>query len=147
MAKRKTKQELIDEIMDNFRFSKVADAMQALDWKWVGHEDTGGVPEEHTLRKKARGLLSSCYDFGAKTRREYSISTGGFTAEYDYPSNILALSFNVDSWEAYDDDWSEGTDESIDNKSGAYWRLQWAIAISNDKAESALLDIQEDLFR
>lgn len=47
-------QDKIDDIMDNFDFSKVETIMKATNWTWAS---TNGVPAEHELRKQARELL------------------------------------------------------------------------------------------
>ena len=47
-------QDAIDQIMDNFDFRKVADTMEKIGWHWARLE---GPPDEHELRRVARGLL------------------------------------------------------------------------------------------
>lgn len=48
---------LIDEVMDNFDFRKVADVMQHLKWTWYDCKDVNNIPEENTLRGRVRGEL------------------------------------------------------------------------------------------
>ena len=39
----KSKQEMIDDIMDNFDFGRVAKCMEALNWKWISVPE--GIPD------------------------------------------------------------------------------------------------------
>ena len=64
----KTKQELIDEVMDHFNFAKVQRVMKMLNWKW-----DRVVPTEAMLRKGARNCLNVAADTGR-------YSGGGFHA-------------------------------------------------------------------
>ena len=96
----KTKQEHIDEIMDQFNFGKVAEAMLALDWRWIDADF--GVPEEGELRKHARRLLSNVYDYALKEDDgddDFTMATGGFEASYYPKLNKLGLKFVVESWD------------------------------------------------
>lgn len=96
----KTKQEHIDDVMDQFNFGKVVEVMLALDWRWV--DANFGVPEEGELRKTARYLLSQVYDY---TLNEgdgddyFTIATGGFEASYYPKLDKLELKFVVASWD------------------------------------------------
>ena len=51
----------INEILDNFDFSAVYVAMEALEWKWVMKDEDGEEeerqPEINELQKRARGML------------------------------------------------------------------------------------------
>jgi hypothetical protein len=80
-----TDRELIDEVMDNFDFEKVSVAMEALGWEWVALD---AVPDKYHLRKCARSLLERVI------KDNLTISTGGFTAQYD--GEELTLRFYVD---------------------------------------------------
>ena len=101
----KTKQEQIDEIMDNFDFNKVAKVMDFLDWRWYLKEYR--VPEESEIRKNVRMYLSKTYDYGEGQGRKYETKTGGFTYSYDPQYTELKLSFELDSWFSYPTEESE----------------------------------------
>jgi hypothetical protein len=90
----KTKQELIDEVMDNFDFSRVAKVMEALDWTWFGY----GVPAEPDIRSAVRKHLSTVYGTAKIQGRKYGMATGGFSYEYDPQNSELSLAFNVTSY-------------------------------------------------
>jgi hypothetical protein len=97
----KTKQEHIDEVMDQFDFGRVAKAMKSLDWKWVLAEE--GVPQEWELRREARRLLDHVYDNGNYSKEgTYMTGTGGFEATYSKEYDNLGLKFIVASWETGD---------------------------------------------
>jgi hypothetical protein len=93
-----TKQELIDEVMDNFDFGKVANVMLALNWVWATTKYE--VPEEAEIRKHARTLLTLTYENAIKVGRGYTVGTGGFEANYDIDHKMLSLKFVASSWEA-----------------------------------------------
>ena len=76
----------IDEIMDNFDFSRVKKTMDALEWEWYGT----GIPTESEIRSEARRLLKDCL----KRRCGY-LSTGGFTVEYKSCTSELSLRFEI----------------------------------------------------
>lgn len=93
-----TKQELIEEVMDNFDFGKVAKAMKALGWVWVTTQFE--VPEESEIRKHVRELLNLVYDGAVRTEGDWTMGTGGFEATYEVDHKMLSLKFIVSSWEA-----------------------------------------------
>ena len=70
---RENMQEEIDNIMDTFDFNRVAEIMEAVDWKWGMPAGGSGVPDEVELRQTARGLLKGL-------RENRVAATGGFTA-------------------------------------------------------------------
>ena len=92
----KATQDRIDEIMDNFDFAKVEQAMKAVNWTWAS---TDGVPEQYELRREARRLLK---DVASKNVREsdmrYAVATGGFKAT-KYFDGELQLDFILASWD------------------------------------------------
>ncbi len=71
-----THEEQIEEIMDYFRFGRVAKVMEALDWHWWSYD---GVPPEPVIRQKARELLRRV----AKEERDTTMATAGFEAKHD----------------------------------------------------------------
>lgn len=91
-----TKQEHIDDIMDNFDFNKVAKVMKYLKWEWAS--SVTGVPEEPELRRSCRQYLSMAYDAGIEYKKGYRISTGGFVYSYHPEFDELRLVFEVTGW-------------------------------------------------
>ena len=91
-----TKQDHIDNIMDNFGFSRVASAMQHLNWQWA-YSDTG-VPEEPELRKTVRNYLGQAYDYATAQGRKYTVATGGFVYGYDPQYGEMSLTFELAGW-------------------------------------------------
>ena len=67
----------IDDVMDNFDFHKVAQMMEAVNWKWWGSPDT---PTEGELRATARKRLIDAHECALKHCEDYSVSSGGFKA-------------------------------------------------------------------
>lgn len=94
----KTKQKLIDEVMDYFDFSKVLETVRALNWIWVDAED--GIPQEHELRLEARRLMNEVYGYTEKYGVKCRMGTGGFYATYDPECPYMGLEFCVAIWEA-----------------------------------------------
>jgi hypothetical protein len=91
-----TKQEHIDNIMDNFDFNKVAKVMKFLNWQWA--MSPTGVPEEPEIRECCRKYLSSTYDHAVQQGRKYTMATGGFVYRYDPHYSELSLVFEVTGW-------------------------------------------------
>lgn len=87
---KKKHQEAIDNIMDNFDFEKVYNAMVALDWEWRNE----GVPDVSDLRKEARNLLKTAL------KDKTNVGTGGFQVQYfsDKDGQYVHLSFVIDEW-------------------------------------------------
>lgn len=83
-------QNAIDDIMDNFNFEKVHNAMILMDWKW-GYIDEAEVPELSELKKTARTLLKHV------TADCKVCSTGGFEARND--NNVISLRFMIADWD------------------------------------------------
>ena len=99
----KSKSEMIDDIMDNFDFSRVAKCMKALNWKWHDVDGSMDVPEEHNIRKSTRKLMNAVKD--VCHHRTFITGTGGFYVQcwYAPDSRILEameLSFVVAEWDA-----------------------------------------------
>jgi hypothetical protein len=98
--------QMIDNILDEFNFAKVQNAMFALDWKWAGI----GVPTLDQLRNEAHRLLkgaanSRLYEFKDEHWLEgIQNSTGGFEAMAWCDENKtkiirLELKFVLTSWD------------------------------------------------
>ena len=97
--KKVTKQEHIDEILDQFDFETVRKVMVALDWTWSSTDGNHfQVPEIYNLRKVARDLLQQCANTESK---HYFCSTGGFSAE-KRDGDTLILEFVVSDWSTWD---------------------------------------------
>ena len=94
--KKVTKQEHIDEILDQFDFETVRKVMVALGWTWSSTD--GQVPDIYNLRKVARDLLQRCANTESKN---YFYSTGGFSAEKQ-DGDTLILEFVVSDWSTWD---------------------------------------------
>lgn len=92
----KSKQDHIDNIMDNFDFSRVASTMKYLNWQWV-YSDTG-VPEEPELRQTARRYLNQVHDYATAQGRKYTMATGGFVYSYDPQYSEMTLTFELTGW-------------------------------------------------
>lgn len=71
------KQELIDEILDNFDFYRVWNVMNLIEWKWTTSD---GVPHQSEIRRSARRLLSDAYICDIEHKRNSIISSGGLEA-------------------------------------------------------------------
>ena len=82
-------QEQIDNIMDNFDFSRVLKTMRALDWEW-GSCGTEHEPDEAELRREARRLLKASWEHAS------TMACGGFWAYFD--DGVLRLHFTVADW-------------------------------------------------
>ena len=111
MQYNKTKEELINEVLDNFDFVRVHEVMKFLDWKWYDfQENTCEVPSIAKLIRTAEKYLSQAYDGLAKSEwnsNEYVTISGGFEAwakrypaGLDKPDVLLILNFNLATWEA-----------------------------------------------
>lgn len=101
-------QKMIDEIMDNFEFSKGLETMEALNWK-IHHEDGYSIPDhESILRRMARRCLYDCIDLASSNiNDETFVKIGPFRAQCYYDVNGIAkldLMFIVCDWEVYIDE-------------------------------------------
>lgn len=88
---------MIDNIMDNFDFNRVAKCMEVLEWKWC---DVEGIPTEPDIRKSARKLLNNIKE--EFTSNRYSIAAGGFVVTAWYNKGKLddmELLFYIASWD------------------------------------------------
>ena len=111
MQYNKTKQELVNEVLDNFDFNKVHQVMKALDWKWFNFEDsTYELPSIRQLINKAEkylGMALAGLEKSSYAEHSYMVGSGGFEAwakrypaGLDKPDVLLILNFNLASWEA-----------------------------------------------
>jgi hypothetical protein len=108
-----TVEDMIDEIMEEFNFDKVQDAMLHLNWKWgMSNYRTPDIDElketsERLLRDAAESRLGNFID----THHEVGITsaTGGFKAtawcnEAKTEITGLKLEFIVDSWDSFNEE-------------------------------------------
>lgn len=83
--------EKIEQIMENFDFEKVHKVMVALEWEWyLGTWGGFGIPSVGAIQKAARRLLSEAWT------NKTTVSTGGFSAEYD--DGDLIFRFILEEW-------------------------------------------------
>lgn len=88
-----TYSEQIDQIMDNFDFSRVKKTMDALNWRWF---DVGGdIPSESEIRSAARQMMKQTVE-----RKVTTLSTGGFEVTCEH--GLLSLRFVVEYWDCMD---------------------------------------------
>lgn len=92
--------EIIEDILDEFDFTRVQQVMEALDWTWFeSGVSPAEVPTLGKLRKKARFLLKECMNVP-----EFSTATGGLWASkktFD-GEPYYRLQFVVASWDNYE---------------------------------------------
>ena len=97
---KKDREQLIDEIVENFNWDKVYRTMDALGWTWIDSE--GETPSTGRLITTATRLLRDAYDGAVKEQQTYLSGTGGFEAVC-YTDNDgmyrLELRFVVASWD------------------------------------------------
>ena len=95
----KTKQELIDEVMDNFYFGRVAEVLERLNWNWYNV----GVPFEADIRIQARKMMNQVPEKG-QFNEEWNVSSGGLKVIGGYNPmgdlDLMSLEFVVAEWVA-----------------------------------------------
>jgi len=97
---KKSREQLIDEIVENFNWGKVYKTMEALSWTWVDSE--GETPSIGRLITTATRLLRDAYDGAVKEQYTYLSGTGGFEAVCHVDEDgmyRLELRFVVTSWD------------------------------------------------
>ena len=97
---KKGREQLIDEIVENFNWDKVYRTMDALGWIWASSE--GETPSIGRLITTATGLLRDAYDGAEKEQYTYLVGTGGFQAVCYVDGDDmyrLELQFVVASWD------------------------------------------------
>ena len=94
-----TEEQIIDDILDEFDFTKVLNVMEHLEWKWGGISGPPEVPSLGQLRKCARSLMKNC--LGHET---YITATGGFHVQKETFDGLpfYSLKFVVTEWNNYD---------------------------------------------
>ena len=97
---KKSREQLIDEIVENFNWDKVYKTMEALSWTWVDGE--GETPSTGKLITTATRLLRDAYDGAEEEQYTNLIGTGGFEAVCHVDEDgiyRLELRFVVASWD------------------------------------------------
>jgi hypothetical protein len=105
MTNRDRHQKMMFDIMNNFDFEKVHNAMNHLGWTWYPI----GIPTVDNLRFAARerieSVIKSCL-LDANPNEEYYVSSGGLKAtaiKDDYGQiTFLELEFVLTSWDLND---------------------------------------------
>jgi hypothetical protein len=98
MTKQEAIQELEDEIMDTFEFSKVVSCMRYFNWTWHTCETKGDIPTEFEVRREARRLIRTA------AKEQISIGSGGLHVDYrsgfcdveNKPFICIDLSFKIE---------------------------------------------------
>ena len=85
----KSKQEIIDEVMDYLDFEKIHNTMIALNLQWWNID---GVPEIYQIRQFLRKLLNELIDENLK-----EIQCGGFRVRKEH--EVIIVTFEVESLE------------------------------------------------
>lgn len=88
--------DIIEDTLDEFDFSRVQQVMEHLNWVW---HDSDGVPSLGQLRKKARFLMKECIG-----HEEYTTATGGLWVQKRTFDGLpfYRLQFVVSEWDNYD---------------------------------------------
>ena len=98
---KKNREQLIDEIVENFNWDKVYRTMDALGWTWIDSE--GETPSIVKLITTATRLLRDAFDGAVKEQQTYLSGTGGFEAvcymDGEDDMYRLELRFVVASWD------------------------------------------------
>lgn len=94
------KEELIENILENFDFEKVKKVMDFLGWTYYDSEET---PSTYRLIKSAKRLLEDTYERALNNKTLYSTSCGGFKVMAHYCEEkeeifSLSLEFILESW-------------------------------------------------
>ena len=89
--------DIIEDILDEFDFTKAHLVMQYLDWRWASSPED--VPTVGEMRKVARSLMRSCIDHDS-----FTTATGGFWVQKRTIDGdpFYRLMFVVTEWNNYD---------------------------------------------
>lgn len=94
---KKTKNDLIDEIVESFDFDKAHQVMALLNWTWRDE----GVPSVRAIKASAIRLLSDSYESAQRNDSEFSISTGGLEAYCSKELDYMTLKFVLTEWDTW----------------------------------------------
>ena len=98
----KTREKLINEIVENFDWEKTHNAMKLLEWRWASTDTEDGVPTIGNLMVTAINLLRDAYDGAMEENETYHAGTGGFEAVAHVDKGELwnlELRFVLNSWD------------------------------------------------
>ena len=112
--------DMLEDIMDNFDFRKVARVMKFLNWKWASLNGEEHVPTETEIRTEARRLIISLIDKVGTDKEIRSVETGGFGVffnEYDGKPDIT-LRFILEDWNEGYDTWDEQYKKGVERRKG-----------------------------
>jgi hypothetical protein len=92
-----TEEQIIEEILDEFDFSKAQEVMVCL--KWVWHDAEHGVPTIGQMRKQARYLMKTCIG-----HEKFATATGGLHVQKETFDGLpyYSLKFVVTDWDNYE---------------------------------------------
>ena len=85
-TKRRSFNEHLEEIMDNFDFDTVHYVMENVRPKIVNVEGF------------AKELLEVCYNESVEHQQDWNLTSAGFRAEYYYKDDVMRLAYEIDSW-------------------------------------------------
>lgn len=83
---KQSEQQIINDVMDYFDFSKAAKVMYFLDWVWANTD--GCVPTEGEIRSSVRKRLNKAVN-DSVGQKEYSVSSGGFECHVFREDNLV----------------------------------------------------------
>lgn len=88
--------DLVEDVLDEFDFYKIAKVMHFLEWKW---DHVTGVPTMGDLRRQARKLLRLAINGCINNETHYVVGSGGFRAEAWKSNEIvqIRLAFELES--------------------------------------------------
>ena len=100
------KETAIENILNNFNFEKVMQAMKCLDWKYW---DSDEYPTLNRLYKSSKGYLEKAFDESVNNKKDCVVGSGGFIAEATYSEehkcvDYLNLYFQVTNWDFYQEE-------------------------------------------
>jgi len=95
-----SKQDILDEIFEDFDFEKVEKVMIFLDWKWASyHYESNRVPTIEKMKEHVVNLFNSYYENVVGELTEHSgITSGGFTLRYQQGKYILDFVVETSRW-------------------------------------------------
>lgn len=97
----------VETILENFDFERVHKVMVFLNWTWITSKTEKGVPSIYELIREAEYLLKESYKSSMEKQEDSGRATGGFKAlsfwEEEKGEVDLSLSFEVDSWDTFND--------------------------------------------
>jgi hypothetical protein len=95
-----SKDEKIEEILNNFDFDRVFKTMTFLDWTWLYK----GVPSIYQLVVSSKKKLEDSYDYSLEHKEDWGIHSGGLKVRSYYENGKvdLSLEFVLTDWDTLD---------------------------------------------